>query len=157
PEMAGLQAPAFDIRPGHFVLLEVTDNGSGMDEATMAQIFDPFFSTKFTGRGLGLAAVQGILRSCNGFIDVRSSPGGGSTFRVFLPASAEQPAAAIPAGARPGSSGRRDRRPPIVLVVDDEEMVRSIACTALRNQGDEVLEASNGKDALDVLARAATL
>jgi CheY-like chemotaxis protein len=105
-----------------------------------------------------LAAVQGILRSCNGFIDVHSSPGAGSTFRVFLPASAEQPAAAVPVGVRPGALRRRqDRRPATILVVDDEEMVRSMARTALRNEGHEVLEANNGKDALDVLAGAATL
>jgi CheY-like chemotaxis protein len=157
PEIAGRHAPPFDVRPGHFVLLEVSDNGSGMDEATMAQIFDPFFSTKFTGRGLGLAAVQGILRSCNGFIDVRSSPGAGSTFRVYLPAVAAKPAAEIPAGGRPGTSRRQDHRPAIVLVVDDEEMVRSMACMALRNQGHEVLEAKNVKGALEVLGGAATL
>jgi PAS domain S-box-containing protein len=157
PEMAGLHAPAFDVRPGQFVYLEVTDNGSGMDEATMAQIFDPFFSSKFTGRGLGLAAVHGIVRSCNGFIDVRSSPGAGSTFRVYLPAVAAKPAAEIPAGSRPSTSRRQDHRPAIILVVEDEEMVRSMASTALRSEGYEVLEANNGRDALDVLARAATL
>jgi C4-dicarboxylate-specific signal transduction histidine kinase len=101
-EMAGFHAPAFDVRPGHFVFLKVTDNGSGMDEATMEQIFDPFFLTKFRGRGLGLAAVQGILRRCNGFIDVRSSPDAGSTFRVYLPAVAAKPAAETPAGPPAG-------------------------------------------------------
>jgi two-component system cell cycle sensor histidine kinase/response regulator CckA len=79
-------APEFDVRPGRFVCLEVTDNGSGMDEATLTRIFDPFFSTKFTGRGLGLAAVQGIVRSLRGFIEVHSSRSIGSTVRVFLPA-----------------------------------------------------------------------
>jgi CheY-like chemotaxis protein len=128
-----------------------------MDEAIIAQIFDPFFSSKFTGRGLGLAAVQGIVRSCKGFIDVRSSPGAGSTFRVYLPAVAANPAAEIPAGPRPGTPRRQDRRPAIILVVDDEEMVRRMACMTLRTQGYEVVEANNGKGALDVLAAAATL
>ena len=93
PEIVREHAPAFGARPGQFVCLEVIDNGSGMDEATLARIFDPFFSTKFVGRGLGLAAVQGIVRSCKGFIDVHSSRGTGSTFRIYLPATAKKPAA----------------------------------------------------------------
>jgi PAS domain S-box-containing protein len=157
PETVLRDAQAFDIRPGHFVCLEVTDNGAGMDEATLAQIFDPFFSTKFTGRGLGLPAVQGIVRSFDGFIQVHSSPGAGSTFRVFMPASAEKAAAAIPAGDRLGTSRRQDRRRATILVVDDEDMLRSLACMTLRNQGHEVLEAKNGKDALEALAGASTL
>jgi PAS domain S-box-containing protein len=91
PETVRAHAPTFDARPGRFVYLDVSDNGAGMDEATLARIFDPFFSTKFTGRGLGLAAVHGIVRSCHGFIDVRSSRGGGSQFRVFLPAAGKKP------------------------------------------------------------------
>jgi CheY-like chemotaxis protein len=157
PETALRHAQGYDVQPGRFVCLAVTDNGSGMDEATLAKIFDPFFSTKFMGRGLGLPAVLGIVRSCRGFIGVRSSPGAGSTFRVYLPAVAAKPAAEIPAGPRPGTSQRQDRRPAIILVVDDEEMVRRMACMALRSQGYEVLEATNGKGALEVLAAVATL
>ncbi len=156
-ETVRAHAPAFDARAGQFVCLEVRDNGSGMDEATLAQIFDPFFSTKFTGRGLGLAAVQGIVRSCRGFIEAQSSSGAGSTFRVFLPAAGRKPVAEIPASVRPSASRRGDRRHAAILVVEDEEMVRKLACMALRSYGYEVLEAQNGKDALDVLARAAPL
>ena len=148
-------ARVFNIQPGHFVCLEVTDNGTGMDEATLTRIFDPFFSTKFTGRGLRLAAVQGIVRGCHGFIDVHTSLGAGSTFRVFLPASAEKLATGV-FRLEPGHNLRRGKLATI-LIVEDEEMVREMVCTALRSQGHEVLEATSGKSALDLLAGAATL
>jgi PAS domain S-box-containing protein len=154
PEAARAHAPAFDALAGQFVCLEVTDNGSGMDEATLARMFEPFFSTKFTGRGLGLAAVQGIVRSCGGFIEVHSSSGVGSIVRVFIPAAAKKPAAEIPAGVRVGASRQRGGRHAVILVVDDEEMVRKLACMTLRSQGFKVLETKNGKDALEALAGA---
>jgi PAS domain S-box-containing protein len=97
PEVVRAQAPAFDARPRQFVCLEVSDNGSGIDDETLSQIFDPFFSTKFAGRGLGLAAAHGIVRSCNGFIDVESSRGAGSRFRVFLPTAEKAPCTRVPA------------------------------------------------------------
>jgi CheY-like chemotaxis protein len=148
PVMARLRSTAYDVAPGAFVCLEVRDNGTGMDEATVSRIFDPFFSTKFTGRGLGLAAVYGIVRSSKGFIDVSSMPGAGTTFRVFLPAS-EKTSSREPASTAP--------RPPergyaTILVVDDEEMVRKLACISLRRYGYEALEAKDGRDALQVLA-----
>jgi PAS domain S-box-containing protein len=156
PEVVRAHGPAYDARPGQFVCLEVSDNGSGMDEATLAQIFNPFFSTRFTGRGLGLAAVQGIVRSCNGFIEVQSSCGAGSTFRVFLPSAPRKASLAVlPAASHSGGLPRGDRAPAAVLVVDDEQLVRGLACTALRAGGYEVLEASDGRDALEVLAAAA--
>jgi CheY-like chemotaxis protein len=149
--MARQHAPAFDVQPGRFVCLEVKDNGGGMDQATLAHAFDPFFSTKFTGRGLGLAAVHGIVRSSKGFIDLQSSRGVGSTFRIFLPAAAKQAAAVIPMGSA------RTRGPAAtILVVDDEDMVRKLASMALRSQGYEVLEAKDGRHALDVLAGSGT-
>jgi PAS domain S-box-containing protein len=158
PETVRSHAPAFDARPGPFVCLEVSDNGAGMDGAILAHIFDPFFSTKFTGRGLGLAAVQGIVRSCNGFIDVRSAPGAGSRFRVFLPAAWKKPHLRIPSGSpRAIDSWRRARRHATVLVVDDEEMVRELACAALKDSGYEVLAARDGRAALEALAAADSL
>jgi signal transduction histidine kinase len=76
-----------DLPSGHYVVVEVTDNGVGMDAETHSRAFEPFFSTKFTGRGLGLAAVQGIVRAHRGSVQVTSKPGQGSSFRVLLPSS----------------------------------------------------------------------
>jgi PAS domain S-box-containing protein len=134
-----------DLQPGLCASLEVTDNGSGMDEATRAKIFDPFFTTKFTGRGLGLSAVLGIIRSHKGAVKVHTEPGKGSTFRVLFPASAavqsrkraEEPFASPDSGER-GT----------VLLVDDEEIVRRIARAGLEQLGYHVIEAENGVEAV---------
>lgn len=83
---AGVGSPSA-LSPGAHVCLEVADDGEGMDQATMERIFDPFFSTKFVGRGLGLAAVLGIVRGHRGGIEVVSVPGRGATVRVVLPAT----------------------------------------------------------------------
>ena len=153
-EAVAAHAPTYDAAPGKFVCLEVTDHGSGMDEATLAQIFNPFFSTKFTGRGLGLAAVQGIVRSCKGFVDVQSAPGGGSRFRVCLPSAARSAFPTSPASVTSGEPSRPDRAPATVLVVDDEDMVRELACAVLVDSGYEVLQAKDGAAALETLAGA---
>jgi PAS domain S-box-containing protein len=153
PDMARQHSQAYDVAPGTYVCLAVRDNGIGMDEATVARIFDPFFSTKFTGRGLGLAGVYGIVRSSRGFIDVQSSPGAGSVFRVFLPASERTRSTDhAPIAVIEHHVGHAT-----VLVVDDEEMVRTLACAALRSSGYEVLEAGDGRDALQVLASSPSL
>jgi two-component system, cell cycle sensor histidine kinase and response regulator CckA len=153
-EVAASQAPPYEAKPGSFVCLQVTDNGSGMDQATLAQIFDPFFSTKFTGRGLGLAAVQGIVRSYHGFVEVKSAPGVGSTFRIFLPSAHKDPLALLPAGKTSADSRKQARTRQVILVADDEDMVRGLACSALREGGYEVWEAQDGQSALDTIAAA---
>jgi PAS domain S-box-containing protein len=143
-----LRPEAAALATGKYVCLEVRDTGSGMDDATRARIFDPFFSTKFTGRGLGLAAVAGILRGHKGAILVSSAPGQGSCFTVLFPAAAraaeERPAAAGMAAVR--GSG-------VVLVVDDEKLVREMVKKALERYGYTVLLADGGLAAIDLLKR----
>ena len=136
--------PGEDLAPGEYVLLEVKDTGSGMDPATLAKIFDPFFTTKFTGRGLGLAAVQGIVRGHRGGVQVHSTLNQGTSFQVFLPGSAQKAEGKLPEGDRElKGSG-------IVLVVDDEEVVRQTSRLALYRYGYEVILAENGLRALEI-------
>jgi PAS domain S-box-containing protein len=129
---------------GHFTLIQVSDTGIGMDEATKRRIFEPFFSTKRKGHGLGLAACLGIISGHGGAIHVESEPGRGSTFSVLLPA-AEGATSRVEEPSGTGS-GR-------VLVVDDEPVVRRQVRRILEKHGYVVLEAQDGRSALAELER----
>ena len=140
----------FDVRaspelpPGRYVMLTVRDTGTGIDAATLPSIFEPFFTTKERGRGLGLglATVYGIVKQCEGHIDVESAPGRGTSVRVYLPMARAESGASGPGLPSATRSSR------IILLVEDEEPVRLFAKTALEEQGYRVLEAGHGWDAL---------
>jgi signal transduction histidine kinase/ActR/RegA family two-component response regulator len=136
-------------RPGSYVLLAVSDTGRGMDRETMDRAFEPFYTTKPVGQGtgLGLSTVYGIIKQAGGYVWLYSEPGHGTTVKVYLPAqTADAPA---PGPAEQGRLRGSER----ILVVEDEEMVRRIARRALEEFGYEVVEASDGQAALDLLER----
>lgn len=139
-----IQAPD---NPEHsrFVVIDICDTGVGMDEEMMHRIFDPFFSTKFAGRGLGLASALGIIRGHHGGIYLQSAPGEGTTFRVLLPVSGSSlpTSAPMPVSAPWRTHGT-------VLVVDDEPAVRQLASTLLERLGFVVLTAETGEEGLEI-------
>jgi PAS domain S-box-containing protein len=128
------------VAPGRYVAIQVRDNGCGMDDGVRSHIFDPFYTTKFTGRGLGLAAALGIVRGHKGGIRIESEPGRGTMFEVLLPAGAPHEAE-----SKAPEIERELRGAGAVLVVDDEDLVRNIARKALEHYGYTVLEAENGQ------------
>ncbi|MGI8988869.1 MAG: PAS domain S-box protein [Bryobacteraceae bacterium] len=139
---------AGQITPGRYVSLEVHDTGCGMSEETKARIFDPFFTTKFAGRGLGLAAALGIVQGHKGALKVYSAVGKGTTFKVILPAVAGETQRAAPAAPAPPRLATGT-----ILVIDDEDIVRRVAKTALESNGCKVLVAHDGEAGIALFER----
>jgi len=136
---------------GDYVRIEVADTGTGMSKEIQSKIFDPFFTTKPVGQGtgLGLATVYGIVKQSGGFITVDSDLGRGTTFKIYLPRKMDVGEAA-PADAAPAVT-RDVTGQDTILLVEDEEAVRSFAARALRMRGYNVLEASGGEEALEIV------
>ena len=132
--------PGRSVAEGDYMLLEVEDTGAGMPPEVQARIFEPFFTTKFTGQGLGLAAVAGVVKSHRGHIAVRSAPGDGTLFRLAFPVRA---GGAAPTPEAP-SGGGAIRASGLVLLVDDDELLREVAASMLESMGFRVLVAKDG-------------
>jgi PAS domain S-box-containing protein len=141
------------VAEGTYAMVEIRDNGTGMTADTLTKIFDPFYTTKFTGRGLGLSAVLGVVRGHGGDIEVLSEPGAGSTFRIFLPAAQRGERRLPRTAAAVQATGEKQT----ILVVDDEETIRKVASAALKSRGMHVLVAQNGSEALEVLGAQPTI
>ncbi|MBI5510269.1 MAG: PAS domain S-box protein [Deltaproteobacteria bacterium] len=135
--------------PGRYVLLEVVDSGVGMDDETCARIFEPFYSTKRGGRGLGLASVLGIVRGHKGAIRVRSGRGLGTTFGILLPTARRRREQPVEVTARPMVARAAASRTGTVLVADDEDAVRTVAVVTLQQAGYRVVTASDGRGAVE--------
>jgi signal transduction histidine kinase/CheY-like chemotaxis protein len=138
-------------RPGEFVALSISDNGSGMDEAVQRRIFEPFFTTKKMGRGtgLGLSTVYGIMKQHEGWITLVSQPGKGTVFNAYVPRAEEAPQERpLPPVAVRERTGKET-----ILLVDDEEMIRNFAQQILEIHGYSVVTAADGQEAIDIYLR----
>ena len=148
PVELSTDAAAFGVAPGHYALIEVTDNGCGMDAATLARAFDPFFTTKRLGlgSGLGLSMADGFVKQSGGGIAIHSQPGEGTAIQMVLPATRPEAHAEAPPeeSSQPGGGE-------LVLLVEDDPQVRRIVCQQLVDLGYPVIEAEDGVQALAML------
>ena len=144
------RAHEVSVRAGTYVALTVRDTGCGMSPDVLAHIFEPFFTTKGTGEGtgLGLSTVYGIVKQSNGYVWASSEPGRGTAFQVYLPSSRAPQGPDTPAEL-PAAAGRQHT----VLIVDDEPGIRAMMGRALSEAGFAVVEAADGREAIDLLRR----
>lgn len=142
-----IDSKRFELKPGHYVRISVTDTGIGMDNETLKKVFDPFFTTKFEqgGTGLGLASAYGIIRNHEGVIKVYSEPGHGSTFNIYLPSSSKpiKGESNLPMRNIFYGSGT-------ILIVDDEKPILETASEMLNILGYIALQASSGEEAVSI-------
>ena len=132
------------VAAGEYFAIRIGDSGAGMTEAVRARAFEAFYSTKFAGRGLGLAAVYGIVRSHRGAVRIRSRPDAGTTVELLFPISADRDAPAPVVGASQTDPSRR------ILIVDDDANIRELICSVLEDDGHAVVAAENGFDAAEL-------
>jgi CheY-like chemotaxis protein len=135
------------VTPGDYVLLAVSDNGCGMDKYTMDNLFEPFFTTKALGKGtgLGLATIYGIVKQNNGFIDVHSKPGQGTTFNIYLPRLVVEDNAHIAVPEKKAVAGGAET----ILLVDDEPTISRMTRMMLEKKGYTVLSAASPTEAIE--------
>ena len=146
--LQGDEAAAFEVAPGDYVLIEVIDNGSGMDEETLTRVFEPFFTTKRfgLGSGLGLSMTLSFARQSGGGIVIRSRVGEGTAVRMVLPLAAPEDEATGEFDETPATHGGE-----LVLLVEDEPSVRRVVRQQLIDLGHPVIEAENGAQALSMI------
>ncbi len=138
----------FDVPPGRYVVLAVSDTGSGMDAETLSHVFEPFFTTKEAGKGtgLGLSTAYGVVKQSGGHVTVYSEPGVGTTFKIYLPRVEDAPEMDRGSSVHAALSGGTET----VLVVEDDEAIRRLTCRALEAQGYTVLSAAGAREAIRV-------
>jgi CheY-like chemotaxis protein len=143
-------AQCWEAQPGQYVVVKLSDTGSGMSAEILKHVFEPFFTTKEIGRGtgLGLSQVYGFAKQCGGFVSISSEVGGGTEVAIHLPRTDPPKAVASPAP----STAKRVEGTARILVVEDDSAVRAVTSEMLRDLGYTVFQADNGRAALDAIA-----
>ena len=143
------------LKPGRFIKISVKDYGVGIPEETLDKIFDPYFTTKKGGSGLGLASAYSIIKKHDGYIDVESEMGDGTTFNIYLPATARKTKKRKVAREVPVSEPTRDAEEGgRILIMDDDKLIRNAVCRILSQSGYEVVQAKDGSEAIDTYIEA---